>query len=176
MTDDPRYPIGNFSFDSPISESDYPKLIAEIERAPELFRAAIKGLSKEQLATPYRDGGWTVTQVIHHVPDSHMNAYCRFKLALTEKEPQVKPYDEAEWAKLADASKTPIEVSLSLLEALHKRWVVLLRSLSSADFQRGYYHPEHKRVFKLANVLAMYAWHGQHHAAHITSLRKRKGW
>ena len=139
------------------------------------MRAAIAGLNEEQLNTPYREGGWTVRQVIHHVPESHMNAYIRFKLALTENEPTVKPYDESAWAETADVRNTPIEVSLALLDNLHKRWVVLLRSMSDADFEKQFRHPE-LGVVPLEKNLALYAWHGKHHVAHITGLRERKQW
>ncbi len=149
--------------------------IAEIAEAPAKLRAAIAGLNEDQLNTPYRDGGWTVRQVIHHVPESHMNAYIRFKLALTENEPVVKPYDEAAWAETADVLETPIEVSLATLENLHKRWVILLRSMRDADFLKQFRHPELGAV-PLEKNLALYAWHGKHHAAHITSLRERKQW
>jgi uncharacterized damage-inducible protein DinB len=149
--------------------------MAEIAEAPANLSAAIAGLNDEQLNTPYRDGGWTVRQVIHHVPDSHMNAYIRFKLALTEVEPTIKPYDEAAWAELSDTRNTPIEVSLTLLESLHARWVVLLQSMTDADFQKQFRHPE-RGVVTLEMNLAMYAWHGKHHAAHITSLRERRQW
>jgi DinB superfamily len=139
------------------------------------LRAATAGLNEEQLNTPYRDGGWTVRQVIHHVPESHMNAYIRFKLALTESEPTIKPYDETAWAETADVRDTPLEVSLALLDNLHKRWVVLLKSMSEADFLKEFRHPE-LGVVPLEKNLALYAWHGKHHTAHITSLRERKLW
>jgi hypothetical protein len=139
------------------------------------LRAAVAGLKDEQVDTPYRDGGWTVRQVIHHVPESHMNAYIRFKLALTETQPAVKAYDEAAWAETADVRETPIEVSLALLENLHKRWVVLLKSMSDADFAKQFQHPDLGLV-PLEKNLALYAWHGKHHVAHITSLRERKQW
>src|SRR5215210_7017139 len=134
---DLRYPVGKFSFDGPISEADYPKFVAAIAETPGALRAAVAGLSRDQLETRYRPGGWTVKQVVHHVPDSHMNAYTRFKLALTEDEPTIKTYEEAEWAELPDSQKVPIEVSLDLLDALHVRWVTLLRSMETADFRRG---------------------------------------
>jgi DinB superfamily len=149
--------------------------IAEIATAPAYLRAAVAGLNEQQLNTPYREGGWTVRQVVHHVPESHMNAYIRFKLALTETDPTVKPYDEAAWAETADVRETPIEVSLALLENLHTRWVVLLRSMSDADFKKQFVHPE-IGVVSLEKNLALYAWHGKHHVAHITSLRERKRW
>ena len=132
-------------------------------------------MNNEQLNTPYRDGGWTVRQVIHHASDSHLNAYIRFKLALTESEPTIKPYDEAAWAELSDTRDTPIEVSLSMLENLHERWVRLIGAMSAADFARQFRHPELGLV-PLEKNLALYAWHGKHHAAHITSLRERNQW
>lgn len=173
---DLRYPVGRFDFDGPLGEADYPKLIAAIAATPGALTSAVAGLSRDQLETRYRPGGWTVKQVVHHLPDSHTNAYTRFKLALTEDEPTIKTYDEAAWAELPDSQKVPVEVSLDLLDALHVRWVTLLRSMDAADFRRGLRHPEHGRVLTLAQMLAMYAWHGRHHVAHITSLRKREGW
>lgn len=173
---DLRYPVGKFDWKEPLSEADYPRFIAEIADTPGALRAAVAGLSRDQLETRYRPGGWTVKQVVHHVPDSHMNAYCRFKLALTEDEPTIKPYEEAKWAELPDSQRVPIEVSLDLLDSLHQRWVALLRSMDNADFNRGFRHPEHQNVVALSQVVAMYAWHGRHHVAHITSLRKREGW
>ena len=174
-TEDLRHPIGRFSFQPPSTAEQRRTWIAEVAEAPAQLRAAIAGLNEEQLNTPYRDGGWTVRQVIHHVPESHMNAYIRFKLALTENEPTVKPYDEAAWAETAEVRDTPIEVSLALLENLHKRWVVLLRSMRDADFEKQFRHPE-LGVVPLEKNLALYAWHGKHHVAHITGLRERKQW
>ena len=171
-----RYPVGKFDFDAPINQDDYPIFIAAIAETPGRLRSAVAGLSRDQLDTRYRPGGWTVKQVVHHVPDSHLNAYARFKLALTEDEPTIKPYDEAAWAELPDSQKVPIDVSLDLLDALHQRWVALLRSMDAADFNRGFRHPEHGRVLTLKQILALYAWHGRHHVAHITSLRQREGW
>jgi uncharacterized damage-inducible protein DinB len=172
---DPRYPIGNFHFDGPPSLDQRTQLIEEIEQAPVALRDAVKGLSPQQLDTPYREGGWTVRQVVHHVPDSHMNAYVRFKLALTEDEPIIKPYAEDLWAMLSDTQSTPIEVSLALLESLHTRWVELLRSLRPQDWKRTFNHPELGTV-SLERNLGLYAWHGKHHIAHITELRKRMNW
>ena len=139
------------------------------------MRAAVNGLSKEQLDTPYREGGWTVRQVVHHVPDSHLNAYTRFKLALTENEPTIKPYAEDRWAELADTRSTPIETSLMLLDSLHDRWVRLLRSLQPEDWKKSFRHPELGLV-SLEKNLSLYAWHGRHHVAHVTELRKRMAW
>jgi uncharacterized damage-inducible protein DinB len=172
---DPRYPIGRFTFDGPLSDAQRKKLIDDIEQAPAAMRAAVQGLSPQQIETPYRDGGWTVRQVVHHVPDSHMNAYTRFKLALTEDEPTIKPYMEDRWAKLEDTRSTPLEVSLGLLDLLHNRWVRLLRSLQAEDWKRTFRHPE-LGPMPLDKNLALYAWHGRHHVAHITELRKRMGW
>jgi DinB superfamily len=173
---DPRYPIGPFRFDGRSDQRQRESWIGEIASAPGQLRAAVAGLTPPQLDTPYRDKGWTVRQVVHHVPDSHLNAYIRIKLALTEAEPTIKPYDEARWAELPDARSTPIETSLTLLECLHRRWVLLLRELKPGDFERRFHHPEQGRSIGLEEVLALYAWHGRHHVAHITSLRSRMGW
>jgi len=172
--DDLRYPIGHFSPPASSLPGVRAAHIQTLRRLPERLRAAVSGLSDAQLDTPYRDGGWTVRQVVHHVFDSHANSYMRFKLALTEEWPTIKPYDEAAWAELAD-SRMPIEVSLTLIEALHGRWVGLLESLSDEDFQKGFEHPERGRQ-NLAKVLALYDWHSRHHTAHITNLRARQGW
>jgi hypothetical protein len=171
---DLRYPIGKFHFDGPSTE-DKQKCIDDIAHAPANLCAAVKGLSEQQLNTPYRPDGWTVRQVIHHVPDSHLNAYIRFKLALTEEEPTIKPYAEDRWAKLADTRDTPVEVSLALLDSLHDRWGRLLRALGPEDWKRTFRHPELGLV-SLEKNLALYAWHGRHHIAHITALRERRGW
>lgn len=171
---DLKYPIGNFQYDGEITDSVTSDWIKEIEILPGLLRDAVKDLDDEQLDTPYRSGGWTVRQVIHHLADSHMNAYIRFKLALTEKKPVIKPYDETGWAELSDY-KLPIDISLSLLEALHKRWTDLLRSLIPADLEKTFIHPESGEVTVGKNI-GIYAWHGQHHLAHITSLCNREGW
>jgi len=149
--------------------------IDEIAAAPAQLRAAVVGLTDDQLDTPYRPGGWTVRQVVHHVPESHMNAYVRIKLALTEDQPTIKPYDEALWAELPDVGDTPIEVSLELLDSLHDRWVRLLRLLSEQQWTRTFRHPE-MGLMTVEKTLALYAWHGKHHVAHITSLRERNGW
>jgi uncharacterized damage-inducible protein DinB len=174
MSPDPRYPIGKFAYDGDHSPAARAARIAEIEALPALFRDAVRGLTDAQLDTPYRDGGWTVRQVVHHVPDSHMNAFVRFKLALTEDTPTIKPYDEAQWAKLPDATTTPIDVSLTLLDALHRRWLVVLRAMSPSDFERSFMHPEHKRTMTLDQALALYAWHGRHHLGHVGQAMKRQ--
>jgi uncharacterized damage-inducible protein DinB len=172
---DLRYPIGKFSFEGSNSEDERVRLIDQIASAPARLREAIDGLSPEQLDTPYRPEGWTVRQLVHHVPDSHLNSYARFKLALTEDEPTIKDYREDRWAELADARSGPVETSLALLDSLHKRWVTMLRSMSPDQFERSFRHPELGLV-SLDRNLSLYAWHGRHHVAHITSLRERMGW
>ena len=172
---DLRYPIGNFQFSGKVTDGDRRRSIDIIESTPSKMRAAVKGMGDKQLDTPYRPGGWTIRQVVHHVPDSHLNAYIRFKLALTEDVPTIKAYDEQSWAQLEDSKNTPIETSLTLLESLHQRMTVLLRSLKSADFERKFNHPE-RGPMTIDSLLALYAWHGPHHVAHITELRKREGW
>lgn len=172
---DPRFPVGKFEWPATITKDDRDNWIATLEALPAVFRKAVDGLTPDQLDTPYRDGGWTVRQVVHHVPDSHMNSYIRFKLALTEHEPTIKPYDEAAWAMLADSSSVPVETSLCLLACLHERWVAVLKAMTDADWQRKFTHPELGKV-RLDNVLALYDWHSRHHTAHITSLRTAKGW
>jgi len=171
----PRFPIGKFNGQAPANDAEREQFIRDIEETPAKLRAAIKGLSEDQLNTPYREGGWTVRQLIHHVPDSHLNSYVRFKLALTEDEPTIKPYQEDRWAELADSRVTPIETSLSLLDSLHQRWILLLRSFTAADWKKTFRHPE-AGVLSLDKTVALYAWHGKHHVAHITALRTSKGW
>ncbi len=172
---DPRYPIGKFQPLDRIDDSMRREFIQHIADAPGEVKAAVHGLAEKQLDTPYRDGGWTVRQVVHHLPDSHINSYVRFRLALTEHEPTIKPYKEGLWAELFDARTAPIELSLHLLESLHQRWVMLLRSLKPAEFSRTFRHPEHG-ARNLDWLLQLYAWHGRHHAAHITSLREKMKW
>ncbi len=172
---DLRYPIGRFVPNSNPSAESRTQHIEAISMLPKQMRQAVAGLQPSQLDTPYRDGGWTVRQVIHHVPDSHLNAYIRFKLALTEQNPTIKPYDETAWARLKDSELTPVEVSLTLLESLHARWTVLLRSLKSEDFQRKFVHPD-SGPHDVDWLLELYSWHGNHHVAHITSLRERMNW
>jgi hypothetical protein len=174
--EDPRYPIGRFTYEDEADRQQEEHWIAEIAAAPAALRAAITGLTAAQLDTPYREHGWTVRQVVHHLPDSHLNAYTRIKLALTEDEPVIKPYDEARWAELPDVHATPVETSVTLLECLHRRWVLLLRELGPAELGRRFRHPEHNRNIALREMLALYAWHGRHHVAHITALRSRMGW
>ncbi|MDB4949917.1 MAG: metal-dependent hydrolase [Gemmatimonadetes bacterium] len=176
MDDDVRYPTGKFQRpEGSLTAEQRAAFIREIAALPAQLREAAAGLGDEQLDTPYRPGGWTVRQLLHHVPDSHMNAYVRFKLALTEEDPTIKTYEEAAWARLEDTRATPVETSLALLAALHERWVNLLRSLTPADFARTLRHPE-SGPMTLDALLAMYAWHSRHHLAHVTRLRQRMGW
>jgi hypothetical protein len=172
--DDIRYPIGHFRSAPSYSASDRSANIETLRELPERLRAVVSGLEDAQLDTPYRDGGWTVRQVVHHVADSHLNSYVRCKLALTEYEPTVKPYDEAAWARLSD-NRMPPDVSLALTDALHRRWVALFESLSEKDFAKKFLHPE-RGPEDLATTLALYAWHSRHHTAHITGLRARMKW
>jgi len=173
--DDLRYPIGRFAAPASSTPGVRAAHIQTLRMLSERLQAAVAGLDEVQLDTPYREGGWTVRQLVHHIADSHANSYVRFKLALTENWPTIKPYDEAAWAALPDSSSLPVEVSLTFIAALHARWVALLESMSEDDFQRGFNHPEMGRQ-NLAKSLALYDWHSRHHTAHITSLRARQGW
>ena len=170
-----RYPVGPPPRMEDPQAAEIEEWLALIEQAPYQLREAVSGLTDAQLDTPYRDGGWTVRQVIHHVADSHMHSYARFRFALTEPSPVIHPYDEAAWAELPDAKTAPVEVSLSLLDALHHRWMILLRSLDTASLAKVFVHPERGPV-SLASAIALYAWHGRHHTAHITTLRQRLSW
>jgi uncharacterized damage-inducible protein DinB len=172
---DLRYPVGRFSPDPIPTPETRNRHIERIALLPSLIRQAVAGLDDNQFNTPYRDGGWTVRQVVHHVADSHMNAYVRFKWALTENEPTIKAYEESEWAKLRDSELTPVEVSLTLIDSLHARWVVLVRSMSTEDFARKFVHPD-SGPHDVDWLLQLYSWHGNHHLAHITSLRERMKW
>jgi len=173
---DLRYPIGKFEWPEPAGAAGLAQAIADIEAAPSLLGKAVEGLSGAQLDTPYRPEGWTVRQVVHHVADSHLNSYTRFRLALTEDEPTIKPYDEKLWARLPDAATAPIEPSLALLEGLHRRWALLLGSFTGPEWGRTFRHPEVGKAIRLDAAALLYAWHGRHHTAHITSLRRREGW
>jgi uncharacterized damage-inducible protein DinB len=174
---DLRYPVGKFQRPAKsLSSAERRAAIDAIAETPAKLRAAVKGLDDKQLDTPYRPGGWTARQVVHHVPDSHLNAFTRFKLALTEDTPTIKPYDEAKWAELDDGKSTLVEESLMLLDALHARWVYLLERMQPADFERMLDHPDWEKPGSLDVLLALYAWHGRHHVAHITELRRREGW
>ena len=172
---DPRYPIGKFHDSQHRSAERRQSLIRDLANLPAQLRAAVTGLGDAQLDTPYREGGWTVRQVVHHVPDSHINAYIRTRWALTEESPVIKAYDEVGWAELSDAKLGPIEPSLALLQSLHLRWVMLWRALPEADFGRVFRHPQ-SGDNTLARQLELYSWHGKHHVAHITTLRQQKGW
>jgi hypothetical protein len=172
---DLRYPVGRYEAPAQIDAAQRSRWIDEIAALPAQLRAAVANLDEQQLDTPYRPGGWTARQVVHHVADSHMNALTRFKLALTEDTPTIKPYEESLWAELADA-RGPIATSLTLLDALHERWVRLLRGMDDGTWSRAFVHPEHNRRQALDWTLGMYVWHGHHHTAHVTSLRKRMGW
>ncbi|NCI46032.1 YfiT family bacillithiol transferase [Sediminibacterium soli] len=175
MNNDPRYPIGKYQ-PQPFSQQQKEKWLADIRFLPEELERATLNLDEAQLNTPYREGGWMLKQVVHHVADSHMNAFVRFRLGLTEDNPTIKPYDESAWAKLADIDTVPINVSLTLLHALHNRWYQTIAGLDDAAWERTVVHPEHGRTMSLWFLLGMYAWHGRHHTAHITSLRESRGW
>lgn len=171
-----RFPIGQHVYGGTYTTDDNHRNIARIEQLPARLRTMISGLNEEQLQTPYRPDGWTVRQVVHHLADSHVNSYIRFKLALTEENPTIRPYAEADWAELPDGKDLDTEVSLALLEALHRRWVVMLRKMKPEDFRRTFYHPEHKKAIPLDDALASYAWHGDHHFEHIHQLVLRNHW
>ena len=172
---DPRYPVGKFRAPETISAEDREYWLTNLSELPGELRSAVDGWDSEKLNTPYREGGWTVCQLVHHIADSHMNAFCRTKLALTEDWPTITPYDEAKWAETADVKSAPVEWSLEIIESLHARWAMLLLSLTPGDWLRGYMHPE-MGPMTLERVLALYAWHGRHHTAHITHLSQRLDW
>ena len=172
---DPRYPIGEFSMEGEIAPETLRGFVDIIAHAPAEFRAAVRGLTQSQLDTRYREGGWTIRQVIHHVADSHMNSYIRYKLALTEENPTIKPYAEDRWAELIDGKTADIEVSLCLIENTHERLVTMMRSLTPEQWKRTFNHPE-RGIMPLDVTAALYAWHCKHHLAHITTLCARKGW
>lgn len=175
MSEDLRYPIGKLVRRPAIDAATREQLIADIEQLPAELRAAVQGLSDAQLDTPYRDGGWTVRQVVHHLADSHMNAFIRMRLTVTEDNPTIKPYEENDWAQLADSRHGGIELSLPLLDTLHRRWIIFLRSLDAAAFDRPLTHPDIGPL-KLHDLLQIYGWHCRHHLGHITALRQRQGW
>lgn len=175
MDEDLRYPIGKFEAKIETTPQMRAKFIQTIEELPAKIRAAIKDLNNEQINTPYRAGGWTVNQVVHHVADSHMNCFCRFKFGLTVDAPTIATYDEALWAETAEAKNAPLESSLMIIEGVHARWTQLLKAMSDADFARNIIHPERGKM-SLSQMLALYDWHSRHHTAHITNLRKRNGW
>lgn len=175
MNNDLRYPIG-LEVEDPTTEENRRIWIDNIKKLPARLQDAISGLSEEQLATPYRPEGWTVHQVVHHVADSHMNSFIRFKLALTENEPAIKPYEESLWAETTDVSNVHINASLSILEGLHSRWAALLESMSAEQYDRTFYHPGLQKTLTLGECVRLYSWHSLHHTAHITSLRERMNW
>lgn len=172
---DSRYPIGIY-IPEPFSEQRKEEWITDIAYLPQLLENAVLNLDEQQLHTPYRDGGWTLQQVVHHVADSHINAYCRFRLGLTETNPVIRPYEENAWAQLHDVQHLPINISITLLHALHTRWHDLLAHFTDSDWRKTVVHPEHQKTITLWELLGSYAWHGKHHTAHITALRNRKGW
>jgi hypothetical protein len=174
--EDPRYPIGRLHRPASLTPAERAEAIQVLRDLPDALAAALDGLTGQQILTPYREGGWNLRQLVHHLADSHMQAYGRYRMALTEDWPIIKPYDQAKWAELADARTVHVEISLDILRPLHARWVVLLESIPEADFTgRGFTHPENGRT-NLDQALATYAWHSLHHTAHITSLRERMGW
>ncbi len=175
MSDDLRYPIGKY-VPQPFSQQQKEKWLLDLKFLPSDIELAVQNLDAAQLETPYREGGWTVKQLVHHVADSHINAYVRFKLGLTENNPSIRPYEEKEWAKLNDIDIVPINVSLTLLHALHQRWVATLNDLRDDEWERTVFHPEHKIEMSLWYLLGMYAWHGKHHVNHILALREREKW
>ena len=175
MSEDLKYPIGKYEA-QPFSDKRLQQWLIDIQNLPQHLENAIINLDAAQLDTVYREGGWMVKQVVHHVADSHMNAYMRFKLGLTESNPTIKPYDEVLWAALKDSLELPVNISLTLLHALHSRWYYLLKNLSQADLQKTVFHPEQKKEITLWHLLGMYAWHGRHHVAHIVTLRERMKW
>jgi len=176
IENDPRYPIGKYE-PQPFSIETKVSWLADIKFLPQAVEHAIQNLDEAQLQTPYREGGWTVHQLVHHIADSHINAICRFKLALTEDNPTIKTYDESAWVELNDVKKLPINISMTLLHALHARWYEALKYVTDDEWNnRTIYHPAHKKTMRLWYLLGMYAWHCRHHVAHITALRERKGW
>jgi hypothetical protein len=175
MQKDPRYPIGKFDRNIIVTKELRNDCIKTIESLPALLRKEVENLSQQQLDTPYRNGGWTVRQLVHHIPDSHINSYVRFKLALTEDNPKIKTYQEHLWAELPDTFNTPVEVSLNLLEGVHTRWTNLLRSITEGQFEKTIQHPEWGEI-SLDTMLALYDWHSKHHLTHITELKKKKDW
>ena len=171
-----RYPVGKFTNPTSFSPLEIKQWIEILEQLPEKLSKEVKGLNDAQLDTPYRDGGWTIRQVVHHVADSHTNCYCRIKLILTEDHPTIRPYIEAKWAELPEAKAAPVEISLNILAAIHKRMLMALRNITIEDLDKLYFHPENKQTNPLKVLIALYAWHSRHHLGHITELKKRKGW
>ena len=175
MSVDVRYPIGKHQM-VPFSQEEKEARLADVLFLPRMLEYAVLNLNDDQIQTPYRDGGWTVNQVIHHVADSHMNAFIRFKLGLTEDNPTIKPYIQSDWGETADVTLVPVNLSITLLHSLHHRWYELLKSMTDEQWERTIYHPEQERKITLWELLLIYAWHGKHHAAHVTNLREQMGW
>ena len=175
-TEELKYPIGRFKAPATFTEQQLKGWIEDIGHLPSNVEIAIQHLDEHQLQTPYRPDGWTIQEVVHHLPDSHMNSYIRFKLALTENNPVIKPYEEGLWAELPDVKLTPVNVSVTLLHALHVRWVNLMNNMTAKDFDKTVFHPERKKEIALKEMVALYAWHGQHHLMHIVRLKERMGW
>jgi len=171
-----KFPVGKYTAPQSIEAVNIPLHITTIAALPEKLRKATESLNNEQLDTPYRENGWTIRQVVHHLADSHINSYCRFKLAMTEENPVIKPYLEDKWANFDDAKSASIDYSLNIIEAVHGRWVLFLKAMNTDDFKRTFFHPEHQRAVSLFQALALYSWHCDHHLAHITELKKRSGW
>ncbi len=172
---DPRYPIGKYE-PQPFSENLKDEWLADIKFLPQALENAIHNLDEHQLQTPYREGGWTVHQLVHHIADSHMNAYIRFKLGYTENNPTIRPYDEKSWANTADVQNLPVNISITLLFALHQRWYEFLNSFTESDWKKTVFHPEYQKEFTLWQFMGLYAWHGKHHVAHINSLKVKMNW
>ena len=175
MSDELRYPVGPCEWPAEVSAEEKRRHIRDITEMPAKLRQAVAGLSPQHLDIPYREGGWTIRQIVHHIPDSHLNSYMRFKLALTEVEPTIRPYDEKLWAEMPDARTAPVEISLDLVDALHRRWALMLGSMADADFERALQHPEIGQL-KLKSLLAGYGWHCRHHVAQIVATRRRMDW
>lgn len=174
--DEIRFPIGEFHYSDPVSDAELYEYINDMEKFTAILSKEIAGLTKEQLNTPYRDGGWTIQQLVHHIADSHMNGYIRAKLVVTEDTPAIKPYDQDRWSELEEVKISNINESIKILDALHKRWVTFLRTLTPEDFEKEYFHPEHGISISLRSSTASYGWHCRHHVAHITNLKKKMGW
>lgn len=173
-TEQLQYPLGRADRSSPLSEEERARRIEQIAGLPALLRDAVEGLSEQELGRSYREGGWTVRQVVHHLADSHINAYCRFRLGITEDHPAIRPYDEGRWAELPDVAATPVEVSLGIVDGVHARLAALLKSLRPEDFARTVYHPEGERTLTLDELLGEYSWHGRHHVEHIRIATRRR--
>lgn len=173
--DDHRYPIGKYD-PQPFSDTQCQQWLNDIRNLPDALENALNNLDEQQLHTPYREGGWSVHQLVHHVADSHMNAYIRFKLGYTEDNPTIRPYDEKLWATLPDVQHLPVNISITLLFALHKRWYEFLKDFRENDWNKTVYHPGQSKQLTLWQLMGLYAWHSRHHTAHITALRERKGW